>query len=75
MSASAIASRPPSTSSSSRRSPEKPTGSIVARSVPLPLTLSTRIERPVWSVSSSFDDVFPPPQLAIRRSAPSRLER
>ena len=53
----------------------KPAAVIVARSVPEPLTQSTRCSRPAWSTTVPLDEVLPPPWLASERSAPSRFER
>ena len=43
-----------------------PAAVIVARSVPEPLTQSTRVSRPAWSTIVSFADVLPPPLVRER---------
>ena len=74
MSSSLISSRSNTASISSSRSGVKCSRSIVARSLPEPLTHMTSTSRPTWSVAVPLADVLPPPKLATARSAPSRCE-
>src|SRR5690606_27336402 len=75
ISSSLIVSRSMRGSTSSSQRPAKPERPMVARSVPLPFTYSTRRGRPWMSRTVNLDDVLPPFQLHTLRSWPNRFDR